>query len=125
MVGSDIADFIFRLGLERLGRGHKAFSTEHLGELAWEAHVALRLGLEAVQDWPGGLEREIDNMRERWGGSSMKSLFRCAGAIEFWLGRLQEGSDGTAIKAAMADYRVLDAERRGRPLPAKASIREW
>lgn len=49
VMGSDIADFLFRLGLERLG-------------------------LEAVEDWPNGFHREIDNMRERWGGDARMSL---------------------------------------------------
>ncbi len=124
LAGSDIADFLFRLGLERLGRRKKVFSTENVGEFAWEAHIALRLGLEAVQDWPDGLEREIDNMRERWGGDGAKSLFRCAGAIEFWLSRLQPGSCGTAIKAAIIDYRAQDAKRKGRDVLARTTTRE-
>jgi hypothetical protein len=125
LVGSDIPDFLFRLGLERLGRRRKAFSTEHTGELAWEAHVALRLGLEAVEDWPEGFHREIDNMRERWGGDARMSLFRCVGAVEFWVDRLQEGSQGAAITAAVADYRTRDAARRGRRPDAKPIRRPW
>lgn len=127
LLGSDITEFLFRLGLERLGRHRKkAFSTDHLGELAWEAHVALRLGLEAVATaWPESFLQEIDAMRDRWGGNTRITLFRCVGAIEFWLSHLQEGSHGTAIAASLIAYRRRDALRRGLPEPPPAVRRKW
>jgi hypothetical protein len=116
LLGSDIAEFLFRLGVERLGGGRKAFATENLGELAWEAHVALRLGLEAVVDWPVAFMREIDAMRDRRGGNANLTLLRCVGNIEYWLSHLQKGSRGLAIAAAVAEYRRQDAARRGLPV---------
>ena len=112
LLGSDIAEFLFRLGVERLGGGRKAFATENVGELAWEAHVALRLGLEAVADWPVTFMREIDAMRDRRGGNANLTLLRCVGNIEYWLSHLQKGSRGLAIEVAVEEYRRQDALRR-------------
>ena len=116
LMGADIAEFLFRIGLERMGRRRKVFSSEDPGDLAWEAHVALRFGLETVSDWPGGFHRALDEMRERWPRAG-RSLSTCAGAVEFWLAGLQEGSAAPEIAAAVADYRALDAVRRGMEPP--------
>jgi hypothetical protein len=67
-----------------------------LAKRVLQAHVALRLGLEAAADWPGGFMQEIDAMRDRCSGRGKQTLQRCVGTIEFWSSRLQECSGGTA-----------------------------
>ena len=69
--------------------------------------------------------RELDAMRERWGGNSARSLYLCVGAVEVWASNLQDGSDGSVIEAAAAEYRALDARRRGLPLPKQPLRRPW
>lgn len=112
--GADIAEFLFRLGLERMGRKRKVFSSEDPGELAWEAHVVLRRGLEVLDPWPDAFHEAIDAMRRRWGPGEGRSLRMCAGAVERWLSGLPEGR-GMEIRLAVEAYRALDAERKNGP----------
>jgi hypothetical protein len=108
---ADMVEFLFRLGLERMGRVRKVFSSENPGELAWEAHIVLRRGLEALEPWPDEFHRTLDDMRGRWGTGPRISMMMCAGAVERWLGNLPD-DDGQHIRAAVESYRAQDAARR-------------
>jgi len=109
--GADLAEFLFRLGLERMGRIRKVFSSEDPGELAWEAHIALRHGLEALEPWPDEFHRTLDDMRGRWGRNPRISMLMCAGAVERWLAELPDGG-GQHIREAVESYRARDAAQR-------------
>lgn len=110
LTGANIAEFLYRLGLERMGRLNKYFSSENPGELAWEAHVVMRRGLEASAPWPSAFHRAIDQMRERSNSSSAMSMRMAAGAVERWQAGLPEGQ-GVEILRAVQEYRAIDRER--------------
>ncbi len=110
--GEEVAEFLFRLGLERMGRVKKVFSSEDLGELAWQAHVVLRRGLEALEPWPDGFYRTLDDMRGRWGTNPAMSLRICTAGVERWLESQPDG-DGKHIREAVENYRARHAPRRG------------
>ncbi len=107
---ADIAEFLFRLGLERMGRDKKVFSSESPGELAWAAHIALRRGVEALDPWPDVFHQTLDGMRERWGSTAQASLRLCAGAVERW-GAGLPSECGRRIMHAVTEYRAIDAAR--------------
>ena len=111
--GEEVAEFLFRLGLERMGRVKKVFSSEDLGELAWQAHVVLRRGLEALEPWPDGFHRTLDDMRLRWGRDPVMSLRICTVGVERWLGGQPEGN-GKHIREAVDAYRARHAPGRNR-----------
>ncbi len=111
LAGANIAEFLYRLGLERMGRLNKYFSSENPGELVWEAHVAMRRGLKAVTPWPSAFHRVIDKMRLRSDVLPGKSMRMAAGAVERWQAGLPEGQ-GTEILRVVQEYRVVDRERQ-------------
>lgn len=111
MDGANIAEFVFRLGLEKMGRTHKYFSSDNPGDLAWKAHIVMRRGLDAVSPWPDAFDEAIDGMRQRTYPELAKSLRICAGAIERWQRGLPAGQ-GLHILKAVEDYRALEPERR-------------
>lgn len=100
----DLADFVFRLGLERMGRRKKIFSAENPGELVWEAHVVLRRGLEAFSPWPDEFLCTLDEMRGRWGSTPELSVILVVGAVERWLTTLPDDT-GRHIRQVVESYR--------------------
>lgn len=110
LAGANIAEFLYRLGLERMGRQNKYFSSENPGDLVWEAHIAMRRGLEAMTPWPSAFHRVIDEMRQRSNLSPAMSRRRAVGAVERWQAGLPEGQ-GTEILWAVREYQAVDRER--------------
>jgi hypothetical protein len=123
MGGANIAEFLYRMGLERAARPGKFFSSENPGDLAWKAHITLRLGMEATAIWPSGFYRVIDGMRERSRLSAASSMRVAAGAVERWLAGLPEG-EGSEISRALQEYRLTDRDGEiGKPRrPATGGI---
>ena len=70
----DIVEFLYRLGLEALGGRSKIFSIEQPGDLAYEAHRALTLGLMAAEQWPRGFYEILDSMHRRSASTTMAGL---------------------------------------------------
>ena len=100
----DIVEFLYRLGLEALGGRPKIFSLEQPGELAYHAHRALTLGLEAAERWPGFFYEILDGMRRRSASTVKAGLRKYVLPIERWLDGLPEDRGGE-IRGALLTYR--------------------
>ena len=100
---SDIVEFLYRLGLETLGGRSKIFSLEQAGELAYQAHRALTLGLAAAQRWPDGFYEILDGMRRRSASTTSAGLRKYVVPVERWLDQLPEERGG-ALKEAVRVY---------------------
>lgn len=106
---SDIVEFLYRLGLEALGGRSKIFSLEQAGELAYEAHRALTLGLAAAERWPNGFYETLDDMRRRSASTTSAGLRKCVAPVERWLDQLPERRGGV-LREAVQDYRRLHTD---------------
>lgn len=107
---AETVDFLFRLGLERMGNRAKIFSVENPGEVADKAHIALNRALEALEPWPDAFFGVLADMRSRWGTTATASMRLCAGAVERWLDGLPEGH-GQVIRNAVSEYRAREPAR--------------
>lgn len=88
--GPQIVDFLYRLGLERMADRGRIFSLERVGELAWDAHVAFNLAIEAVQPWPQGFHAVLEEFCRR--NESEPTGSRRAtrgGSITKWVGPIR------------------------------------
>jgi hypothetical protein len=99
-----IIDLLYKVGLNRISPGRAVFSCQRVGELAWEAHVALTQGLKVFEDWPNAFFGVLDDIRRCYPATKSASLNRSAGVVERWLDRLTGGTGG-AIRSAVAEYR--------------------
>lgn len=100
----DVVEFLYRLGLEALGGRSKVFSLEQPGELAYQAHRALTLGLTAAERWPEGFYEILDSMRRRSASTTSAGLRRYVGPVERWLEQLPEHG-GETLREAVRAYR--------------------
>ena len=101
---SDIVEFLYRLGLEALGGRPKIFSLEQAGELAYRAHQALTLGLEAAERWPDAFYEILDRMRRRSASTVKAGLRKYVLPVERWLEGLPEYRGGT-LREAVFTYK--------------------
>lgn len=104
MRNSDIVEFLYRLGLEALGGRSKVFSLEQAGDLAYQAHRALTLGLAVAERWPGTFYEILDSMRRRSASTTLAGLRKYVGPVERWLDQLPEYHGG-ALQEAVRVYR--------------------
>lgn len=98
----EVVDFIFRLGLERMGGQSKLFSIEQIGEMAWQAHAAFTVGLAAARDWPDGLAQVLEGIVARTNLPTPRSAAHRS--VARWLDDLSDGH-GQVIRAALEDWR--------------------
>ena len=105
----DIAEFLYRLGLEVQGGRSKIFSTEQPGDLAYEAHRALTLGLLAAERWPGGFYEVLDSMRRRSASTTLAGLRKYVAPVERWLDRLPDDHGGVLREAVRAYRQAAEA----------------
>lgn len=105
----DIVEVLYRLGLEALGDRSKIFSTEQPGDLAYEAHRALMLGLSAAEQWPGGFYGVLDSMRRRSASTTLAGLRKYVAPVERWLDQLPDDHGGVLREAVRAYRQVAEA----------------
>ena len=105
----DITEFLYRLGLEVMGGRSKIFSTEQPGDLAYEAHRALTLGLTAAERWPGGFYEVLDSMRRRSASTTLAGLRKYVAPVERWLDQLPDDHGGVLREAVRAYRQAAEA----------------
>jgi len=116
----DIVEFLYRLDLEALGGRSKIFSTEQPGDLAYEAHRALTLGLTAAEPrecphcrWPGEFYKILDSMRRRSASTTLAGLRKYVTPVERWLDQLPDDHGGV-LREAVRSYRQAAEARAQR-----------
>ncbi len=108
-----IVEFIYRTGLEVLGQRPVAFSFAS-GIPPGSEHTALNEGVKTMRDWPEAFGVMIADMTSRtaepWGGCE---------PIERWLATIPD-EVGTAIRAVVAERRMLNSLRPNRKSKTKS-----
>jgi hypothetical protein len=98
LADGEIVDFLWRIGLERLGSRPNILSVEHPKELVIDAHLALKEGVIVARRWPDSFFDLLDGLTTKWPKHKVVS------SATKWSGNFESGH-GLEIESAIEKWR--------------------